>query len=91
MITDYPDQPLLDNLEFNVECNLPGREDVEVEVGAPSGPSFRTDSQGYVWGAKSAHLLRSGKGKERERADDGEKFSLMLLSDVVFNHSQVGL
>ena len=37
VITDYPDRPLLENLEYNVECNLPGREDVEVEVRAVSG------------------------------------------------------
>jgi len=36
VITDYPDRPLLENLEYNVECNLPGREDVEVEVRAVS-------------------------------------------------------
>jgi len=89
VITDYPDRPLLENLEYNVECNLPGREDVEVEVSAASDPHTVSHPQGYVWGAKSTHLLGNGKGKEREREDEGEKFSLMLLSDVVFNHSQV--
>lgn len=33
VITDYPDQSLVDNITWNVDCNVPNRDHVEVEVG----------------------------------------------------------
>lgn len=39
--------------------------------------------QGFVWGGK----LSKGKAK----AENGEGYDLIILSDLVFNHSQVSL
>ena len=68
IITDYPDQSLVDNMVWNADVNLPDeiRERVEVE--------------GYVWGAKVDTLLQHS---------GGEGYDLLILSDLVFNHSQV--
>ena len=35
VVTDYPDQPLVDNLRWNVDCNVPAslRDRVDVDVG----------------------------------------------------------
>lgn len=34
LVTDYPDQQLVDNLEYNVDCNVPSslRDKVDVDV-----------------------------------------------------------
>lgn len=67
VLTDYPDQSLLDNLKFNVERNVqnPIKQNVIV--------------QGYVWGTPVEPLLETVSP---------EKFGLIILSDLVFNHSQ---
>jgi nicotinamide N-methyltransferase len=70
VITDYPDQSLVDNMVWNADVNLNQevRENVDVE--------------GFVWGAKVDSLLeKSG----------GEGYDILILSDLVFNHSQVCL
>lgn len=85
VMTDYPDAPLLRNLEYNADCNMPGssRQNIDVEV-SQSVIAIYDLCKGFVWGANPKALL--GKGKEKER--DGP-YDLILLSDVVFNHSQV--
>ncbi|KAK1927208.1 putative nicotinamide N-methyltransferase [Papiliotrema laurentii] len=72
VVTDYPDQPLVDNLRWNVDCNV------------PASLRDRVDVDGFVWGANVTSLLGKGKGKEVE----GGKYDLIILSDLVFNHSQ---
>ena len=78
VLTDYPDRELLENLETNVDANLPGhlRDRVLVE--------------GYIWGTDASSLLkiiREGEGGEEE--EPGSKYDLIILSDLIFNHSQV--
>jgi len=58
MITDYPDTPLLDNIEYNVVSN-----------GAPNASVC-----GFIWGRDASTL--SGP------------YDLLILSDLIFNHSQ---
>jgi len=68
VITDYPDRVLVENLEVNVEQNVPEKERSAVEV------------LGYVWGADPNPLLST--------INPSKHFDLILLSDLVFNHSQ---
>lgn len=70
VITDYPDQNLVDNMAWNADVNLPEEVRRKVEV------------EGYVWGAKVDRL---------RELSSGEGYDLLILSDLVFNHSQVSL
>jgi nicotinamide N-methyltransferase len=89
VLTDYPDKALLDNLAYNVDQNvlLPRRAAVHVV--------------GYVWGSSVDPLLAAAQLQDTEtesNADadavavagpDTSNFDLILLSDLIFNHSQV--
>ncbi|EJD51861.1 nicotinamide N-methyltransferase [Auricularia subglabra TFB-10046 SS5] len=66
LLTDYPDAPLLKNLEHNVSTNIPEHARLSANV------------LGYIWGKDTTPLLTS--------SPDG--FDLILMSDLVFNHSQ---
>jgi nicotinamide N-methyltransferase len=68
VITDYPDQSLVDNMIWNADVNL--TPDVRERV----------DVEGFVWGAKTGSLLAKSGGKG---------YDVLILSDLVFNHSQV--
>ncbi|KAI9507651.1 nicotinamide N-methyltransferase [Russula earlei] len=105
VLTDYPDQALLDNLAHNVDRNVePARR-------------AATCVRGYVWGGPVDPLLgllappqsdtgggasaaadgaRRADADAEENADGGARgggggvpsFDLILLSDLIFNHSQ---
>ena len=93
VLTDYPDKALLDNLAYNVDQNVlpPRRAAVHV--------------LGYVWGSSvdpllAAALLQDTETETESNADadadavpvtgpDTRNFDLILLSDLIFNHSQV--
>ncbi|KAI6015328.1 putative methyltransferase-domain-containing protein [Pisolithus orientalis] len=72
VLTDYPDQELIDNLTYNVDHNV--------------SPADRTniDIQGYIWGHKVQGLLAALPSTR----DGWRAFDLIILSDLVFNHSQ---
>ena len=91
VLTDYPDKALLDNLTYNVDQNvLPPRRDA-VRV------------LGYVWGSSVDTLLAATattttttttatlQQDTEIELDTGTRsnFDLILLSDLIFNHSQV--
>ena len=67
VLTDYPDNALLENLEYNVGANI-------LESGCGN-----VLVQGYIWGTPVDRLLEVAPGK----------YDLIILSDLVFNHSQV--
>jgi EEF1A N-terminal glycine/lysine methyltransferase len=72
VLTDYPDQALIENMAYNVAQNIePASQHVSV--------------MGYVWGQPVEPLLAFLD------ADGGGRggFDLILLSDLIFNHSQV--
>ena len=88
VLTDYPDKALLHNLVYNVDQNVlpPRRAAVHV--------------LGYVWGASVDPLLATALLQDSATASEGadaatnagldtSKFDLILLSDLIFNHSQV--
>eukprot|EP01112_Ceratiomyxa_fruticulosa_P023770 TRINITY_DN9259_c0_g1_i1.p1 TRINITY_DN9259_c0_g1~~TRINITY_DN9259_c0_g1_i1.p1 ORF type:complete len:280 (-),score=79.60 TRINITY_DN9259_c0_g1_i1:22-807(-) len=66
VITDYPDQILLDNIQHNVKNNLPLELQQNIVVVA------------HLWGKQPEELLKY--------LDEGEKFDVVILSDLVFNH-----
>jgi hypothetical protein len=73
VLTDYPDQALVVNLWHNVSSNIPT--DIVAKV----------DVQGYIWGQPIGPLLQ-----ELPPVSAGPKgFDLIILSDLIFNHSQV--
>ncbi|OCF75942.1 nicotinamide N-methyltransferase [Kwoniella mangroviensis CBS 8886] len=67
VITDYPDNDLVENMRFNVDVNIPG--DLRGNV----------DVVGHLWGHDVKHLMAR---------TDNEGYELLILSDLVFNHSQ---
>ncbi|GAA5894228.1 hypothetical protein JCM5296_004689 [Sporobolomyces johnsonii] len=72
VISDFPDAALVKNLEKNVETN----------VTALSNPDVaQTRAVGFTWGAPPTPLFETLDPPSR-------KFDLVLLSDLVFNHSQ---
>jgi len=68
VLTDYPDRELIENMEINVEKNVPDSLRHLVHV------------KGYIWGRSVTDL-----GVDN---DADEKYDLILMSDLIFNHSQ---
>ena len=89
VLTDYPDKALLDNLAYNVDENVKPPRCATVRV------------LGYVWGSSvdpllAAPALLEDTETETETALDADAspdtsnfFDLIILSDLIFNHSQV--
>lgn len=83
VLTDYPDQALIENMTYNVAQNI-----------EPAARNYGAVSvMGYVWGQPVEPLLALLESEDRhgEDADGGGRggFDLILLSDLIFNHSQV--
>ncbi|KAG0046541.1 nicotinamide n-methyltransferase [Gryganskiella cystojenkinii] len=92
VITDYPDQDLISNIQFNAEKNVAKQiEDGTVIV------------QGYLWGSNTRPLLAllnpsllhstnviSGSESLPPALDGCQKqlYDTIILSDLLFNHSQ---
>ena len=94
VLTDYPDKALLDNLTYNVEQNVqPPRRDHHAAVRV----------LGYVWGSSVDPLLAElrqdtdigtdtateSDADATDAGPDTSNFDLILLSDFIFNYSQV--
>ncbi|KZS89768.1 nicotinamide N-methyltransferase [Sistotremastrum niveocremeum HHB9708] len=74
VITDYPDPQLIRNIEINVENNIPYMTRDRVSV------------QGHIWGKPVEPLFESIRDSKPHEAGGG--FDMIILSDLVFNHSQ---
>lgn len=74
IMTDYPDAPLLDNLRWNIQENAR----VLRDAGCSLPLQERMTVEGHIWGKKPELLL--------ELVD--EKYDILILSDLIFNHSQ---
>lgn len=72
VLTDYPDADLIENLEYNVENNIPPSDRKHVSV------------QGYIWGRPVESLLDALSPS----LGSSEGFDLIIMSDLIFNHSQ---
>ncbi|KAH0835700.1 hypothetical protein J3R83DRAFT_9490 [Lanmaoa asiatica] len=75
MKADYPDAALIENLTYNVQQNI--REEQRSKV----------TTQGYIWG-KPVDALIAALPEDRE---SWRRFDLIILSDLIFNHSQVNI
>lgn len=83
LLTDYPDVDLITNLELNARENLPVGDCVSVQVYI-AGVIFFSPliCQGYTWGHSVQPLLDA-------LPPGADGFHLIIMSDLVFNHSQV--
>ncbi|KAF9035162.1 putative methyltransferase-domain-containing protein [Panaeolus papilionaceus] len=72
VITDYPDNDLVDNMKFNIEHNRGSKDENEMD---------RVDVTGYIWGTSTKPLLET-------LPSPFTGFQLIILSDLIFNHSQ---
>ncbi|KIJ67324.1 hypothetical protein HYDPIDRAFT_84429 [Hydnomerulius pinastri MD-312] len=72
VLTDYPDAALIENLVHNVQQNLTNEQKIKVTT------------QGYIWGQPVDNLLAT---LPLDR-DPQRGFDLIILSDLIFNHSQ---
>ncbi|CCD26759.1 S-adenosylmethionine-dependent methyltransferase NDAI_0I01900 [Naumovozyma dairenensis CBS 421] len=72
--TDYPDPELISNIQFNADEQIP-RDFQNIAV------------EGYIWGNKYDDIVKHITDKP---SANGEtlKFDLIILSDLVFNHSE---
>ncbi|KAH7925745.1 hypothetical protein BV22DRAFT_1010672 [Leucogyrophana mollusca] len=72
IVTDYPDADLIENLRYNIDQNI--------------SPDIRDKVvvQGYIWGQGTEPLLQCLP----KRTDQRIGFDLIIMSDLIFNHSQ---
>ncbi|ANB14962.1 Nnt1p [Sugiyamaella lignohabitans] len=72
VITDYPDPDLIDNINENVKL---------LRESVPNGAKLPITVEGYIWGNPVDDLLNA-------KNQNGRKFDLIILSDLIFNHSE---
>ncbi|ORY75062.1 hypothetical protein BCR35DRAFT_306495 [Leucosporidium creatinivorum] len=78
VISDFPDPALVNNLAKNVEMNIEKKEGIA-----------ETKAMGFTWGSTPAPLFEAINDASPSSAPaEDRKFDLILLSDLVFNHSQ---
>ena len=89
IVTDYPDTDLIENLAHNVAGNVQVEERKRVDVQVRflktcSHPVslIKFFDKGYIWGRPVHPLLEP-------LSLSSPKFDLIILSDLIFNHSQV--
>jgi nicotinamide N-methyltransferase len=82
VVTDYPDNDLVENMWRNVRgCELiPG-----VREGKGDEEDLGIVVDGYVWGADPGRLLGYLPEGEKERG-----FDVLVLADLLFRHSEHG-
>ncbi|KAG8698874.1 nicotinamide n-methyltransferase [Ceratobasidium sp. 394] len=77
VITDYPDAPLIDNITRNVDRNI--KKDMRRIVRV----------EGYIWGTDPRKLFDPiGSAANEDGAGTQTGFDVIILSDLIFNHSQ---
>ena len=82
VITDYPDQDLLENLKYNISTTIPL---------LPS-PKPTIAVEGYLWGGSTSHLLSHLSSKTENPLAPSTPaalgFDTLILADLIFNHTE---
>lgn len=74
--TDYPDPDLVSHIQYNFDhCE-----------GIPKETKVRV--QGYIWGNDPRALCYEDAEKAPKEIKEEDKFDLVILSDLVFNHTE---
>lgn len=79
IVTDYPDADLISHIQYNVD---------HLE-GVPASTDIRV--KGFIWGQNTSSLCYDkidDSDDLPEVIDEKEKFDLVILSDLVFNHTE---
>ncbi|KAF9171017.1 nicotinamide n-methyltransferase [Mortierella sp. AD011] len=77
VITDYPDNDLISNIQFNADQVVPQLTQDGVVI-----------VQGYLWGSNTRPLLAHLNPSTSETPESKELYDTIILSDLLFNHSQ---
>ncbi|VVT58859.1 uncharacterized protein SAPINGB_P006420 [Magnusiomyces paraingens] len=88
VVTDYPDPELIENIQYNTQ-----------NAGLSDKDVSKLKVKGYIWGNDVNDLLALINDEEsipkEEKEDentrtytDDEKFDFLILSDLIFNHSE---
>ena len=85
VLTDYPDEALLDNLAYNVAQNVVQQKQ---SGSACADAAAACCVLGYVWG-NPVDPLFDALLPDTSTQVAGTGFDLIILSDLIFNHSQV--
>ncbi|CAK9437107.1 uncharacterized protein LODBEIA_P15330 [Lodderomyces beijingensis] len=78
--TDYPDPDLIDHIKFSFD-NLEKRNSNHGDNGGIS--EYKVC--GYIWGNNVAEAIY---GEDKRELHEDEKFDLIILSDLIFNHTE---
>jgi nicotinamide N-methyltransferase len=93
VVSDYPDQSLIENLVWNIEhldvpvASTEEKKGNEKEKWVETVRS-RIAAEGYLWGADPAPLLAYLPKESNGESTDG--FDVLILADLLFNHSEHG-
>ncbi|RIB27907.1 hypothetical protein C2G38_2137604 [Gigaspora rosea] len=81
VITDYPDNDLIENIKYNVQMNLSLKDDCDIS---------NIKILGYLWGSHVGPLLDaiSSSQQNSQLMNKRPLYDLIILSDLIFNHSQ---
>ncbi len=78
VITDYPDPDLLENIKYNVNNCTALTDDMRSKM----------IIEGHIWGSEPEQLLRFINPDISNSSDFKIKFDLIILSDLIFNHTE---
>lgn len=81
--TDYPDADLISNIQYNVDHNIYGGEELsqDEETRSKQIAERKVVVEGYIWGNEYEPIVK-------HLPDGQKKFDLIILSDLVFNHTE---
>ncbi|KAG9300701.1 hypothetical protein G9A89_023499 [Geosiphon pyriformis] len=77
VITDYPDEKLIENIKYNVENLFPDSQNRN-----------KISVLGHIWGKDPHSLLQPICSSSGTTTTDEQRFDTIILSDLIFNHSQ---
>ncbi|CAG8705829.1 458_t:CDS:2, partial [Scutellospora calospora] len=80
VITDYPDNDLIENIKYNAMQNLSSKDSCDI---------VNIEVMGYIWGKDTGPLLDVISSQQNlQSINKRSYYDLIILSDLIFNHSQ---